>query len=62
MDLRMIEGEVRIDTTLVPDHVRDDLAAVALNGVREYFRQPGVQEKYEQWLKQRREKKKGAME
>ena len=36
--------EVKIDVTLIPDHVRDDLAAATLELVRNILRQPGGRE------------------
>lgn len=33
--------EVKIDVTLIPDHVRDDLAAATLEAVQRFIRRPG---------------------
>lgn len=46
-DLRKGElaGEVRIDVSLIPDAVRDNLAAATLDSVRAFLRQPGGREK-----------------
>ncbi|MEG2136576.1 MAG: hypothetical protein RR150_10840, partial [Clostridia bacterium] len=50
---------ITFDVNLVPDQVRDDLAATVLKSVRAYFRQPGTQEKFEKWLAERQAKKGG---
>ena len=44
-------GEVRIDTSLIPDAVRDELARVVLEKVRKYFANitPEQQAKFEKW-------------
>jgi hypothetical protein len=53
-----LEGElttdIKVDTNLIPESVRDDLAATTLDAVREYFQQPGVQEKFEKWQASRK--------
>ena len=49
-------NDVRVDVSLIPEHVRKGIAAAVLAGVQDYFRQPGVQEKFESWLRERNEK------
>ena len=46
-------GPVKIDFSKVSQQTRDELAAIALAGVREYFAQPGTREKFERWKKER---------
>lgn len=43
----------QIDVTKIPDYVRDDLARMAIELCEEYFKQPGAEEKYQRWLKER---------
>lgn len=43
---------VIIDTTAVPTAVRDDFARPLLMAVTAYFDQPGVEEKFQAWLKE----------
>ena len=45
---------VEIDLDQIPDHVRDDLARTVIEMAREYFRQPGIEEKYQAWLKEKK--------
>ncbi len=45
--------KVKIDTSLIPDHVRMRMLDIIYPATIEYFRQPGVEEKYQEWLKKR---------
>ena len=45
----MSKTELKIDTSSVPDHVRDKMSRVLLRGVREYFSVPEHMEDYERW-------------
>lgn len=45
-----------INTSLIPEHVQYDVCKAVYEAVTNYFKQPGVQEKYEIWLKERRAK------
>lgn len=36
---------IKIDFSLIPDHVRDDLAKTVWESVRDFLRQPGGREK-----------------
>ena len=39
------KGPITIDTTAIPAHVREDLAAATLEFIREILRQPGGRER-----------------
>lgn len=45
----MSKTELKIDTSSIPDHVRDNMSRVLLRGVREYFSVPEHMEEYERW-------------
>lgn len=47
------EKKVAVDLEMIPAYVRPYLLSSVVNAVTEYFGQPGVQEKYEQWLKEK---------
>lgn len=49
--------EVRIDISLIPPAVAEQIAAAACEGVLNYFQQPGVQETFEAWLQERKRRK-----
>ncbi len=49
--------EMTINVAKVPRAVRDDLARVLLERVVAYFDQPGVEEDFQAWLKEYRERK-----
>ncbi len=53
----MEKQEIHIDTSLIPDYVRDQLAEATLEMVKEAFRQPGMEEKYQAWLAEKRGRK-----
>lgn len=44
---------VSIDVTAIPDVVRPYLLTPVVDAVSNYMQQPGVQEKYEQWLREK---------
>lgn len=50
--------DITIDTSLIPAHVKEEIARTVLEGVYEYFQQPGVQERFEEWQKARNERRK----
>ena len=56
-------GDISIDLKLIPDYVRDALVSPLKAIIEEYYKQPGNEEKYQAWLKERkrrqRVKKKG---
>ena len=43
------EAQIDIDISQIPDHARYELLAAAYDATIEYFKQPGVQEKFERW-------------
>jgi len=53
----MEKQEIHIDTSLIPDYVRDQLAKATLEMVKEAFRQPGMEEKYQAWLAEKNGRK-----
>lgn len=46
-------GQVKIDTSQIPEAVRMTMLDIIYPAVVEYFKQPGVEEKYQQWLRDR---------
>lgn len=48
---------IAIDVTAVPREVRDDMARPLLEKVVAYFEQPGVEEAFQEWLKEYRKRK-----
>lgn len=48
------EEKVSVDLNLIPAYVRPYLLSSVADAVKEYFGQPGVQEKYERWLEVRK--------
>lgn len=53
----MQEDRIAFDLELIPESERMQLVAIAYEAAKEYMKQPGIQEKYEQWLKQRETKR-----
>ncbi len=53
----MDKQEIHIDTSLIPGYVRDQLAKATLEAVKEAFRQPGMEEKYQAWLAEKKGRK-----
>lgn len=49
--------EVTINVAKIPRPVRDDLARCLLERVVAYFDQPGVEEDFQAWLKEYKERK-----
>lgn len=43
------ESQIDIDIGQIPDQVRYELLSIAYDATIEYFKQPGVQEKFERW-------------
>lgn len=54
------ESEPRIDINLIPPAASDQIAAAACECVLDYFQQPGVQEKFDAWLLERKRRKEKA--
>lgn len=48
-----VNDPVKLDLSKVSEQTKDELAAIVLAGVREYFAQPGTREKFERWKKER---------
>lgn len=48
---------IAIDVTRVPRVVRDDIARPLLEKAVAYFEQPGVEEAFQEWLKEYRKRK-----
>ena len=46
--------EIRINISEIPNFRRKELAEVTLSETEAYFKQPGVEERYQAWLKDRR--------
>lgn len=46
-------GQVKIDTSQIPESVRMTMLDIIYPAVIEYFKQPGVEEKYQAWLRER---------
>lgn len=46
-------GQVKIDTSQIPESVRMTMLDIIYPAVIEYFKQPGVEEKYQEWLRDR---------
>lgn len=40
---------VTIDTSQIPEHVRLELLSIVYDATAAYFRQPGVEERYQRW-------------
>ena len=49
--------QITIETARVPRAVRDDLARYLLERVAAYFEQPGVEDAFQAWLKEYRQRK-----
>ncbi len=43
------DNQVHIDTSLIPEHIRFELLAIAYEETKKYFKQPGVKEAFERW-------------
>lgn len=48
---------IAIDMTVVPREVRDDLARPLLEKAVAYFEQPGVEDAFQEWLKEYKKRK-----
>jgi hypothetical protein len=51
--------EEHINPALIPPALTEQVAAAACEGVLEFFQQPGVQEKFDAWLLERKRKNAG---
>ena len=40
---------IAIDTSQIPEHVRLELLSIVYDATAAYFRQPGVEERYQRW-------------
>lgn len=49
--------EDRIDVSLIPSSAAEQLAAAACEGVLDFFQQTGVQERFEEWKRERKLRK-----
>lgn len=59
-----VQPTIQIDTSKIPEYVRDDLSRVLLRGVRAYFSDPKHMEDYKRWSEeydQRQREKGGAV-
>lgn len=54
--------KVKIDTSQIPEAVRMTMLDIIYAATVEYFKQPGVEEKFEQWKKEREAKRKRVAE
>ena len=45
---------IELDLDSIPQHVRDDLSRSVLIAVKEFYAQPGAEERYQKWLKNRK--------
>lgn len=57
--LVVIGNNIEVTPSQIPTHIVDNVARATLHAVERYFQQPGVQEEYEEWLKEYRKKKGG---
>ena len=55
LETELVES-IRIDVSAIPDHIRDALVAPLPALVEAYFKQPGVEERYQAWLKEENER------
>lgn len=44
------DNQVKIDTSQIPESVRDEICRVLLRSVKEYFKDPKHEEEYQRWL------------
>ena len=51
------QATVHIDTKAIPSFRREELARGALDLMEQVFSMPGAEERYQEWLKARNEKK-----
>lgn len=55
------DAQIKIDVNLIPEYQRRQLAEATLEATKRFFSQPGVEERYQIWLanrkRQEREKK-----
>ena len=56
----MPNSTIDIDTSKIPEHIRIELLSIAYDATVAYFQQPGVEEKYQRWLANKKEKKANA--
>jgi len=56
-DCCMDEERLHIDLDSIPDFRREELAKWAIDLTRKMFSEPGAEERYRLWLKERAEKK-----
>ena len=54
-----MQNEIHIDTKMIPDFRREDLAKGALALTEQVFSMPGAEERYQAWFKERRAKQSG---
>lgn len=51
-----MQNKIHIDTNMIPDFRRMELAKGALALTEQVFSMPGAEERYQAWLKERRAK------
>lgn len=57
-----VTGDIQIDISSIPDHVRDTFVAPLPQIVSEFFTLPGVNEEYQEWLKEYKKEKQAKRE
>ena len=45
--------QIKIDFDSIPEYQRNELAMATIKAAREFFAQPGVEERYQIWLAER---------
>lgn len=53
------DGSIKIDLTQIPEYQRRQLAEATLEATKRFFSQPGVEERYQAWLQERRKETAG---
>ena len=48
--------DVEIDTSQIPEHIRIELLSIVYDATVAYFRQPGVEERYQRWKAEKAKK------
>ena len=46
-----------IDTSLIPDHVREDIGRVGLKAVIEYYKDPENERRFQEWVVEYRKRR-----
>jgi len=53
-DEEILTDTIKIDVQAIPAYVRDELVAPLQAIVTDYFKEPGVEERYQEWLRNRK--------